>query len=73
MDDFYLFANCNFVPDRYNDVRETLLLPTEIASIIFTNMPNTVASSIRRSCFLRLLLRADHQNLLLWYPNRLRT
>lgn len=21
MDDFYLFANCNFVPDRYADVR----------------------------------------------------
>ena len=73
MDDFYLFANCNFVPDRYSDVRETLLLSIEVASIIFTNMPIAVASSLRRPCLLCLLLRADDESLLLWYLNGLRT
>lgn len=67
MDDFYLFANCNFVPDKYNDVCMLLFQLNSTA-----NAP-TVASRLRLPRNLRPRLRTHHKNILLRHPNRLRT
>ncbi|KAF2691947.1 hypothetical protein K458DRAFT_354097 [Lentithecium fluviatile CBS 122367] len=38
MDDFYLFANCNFVPDRYADWQSAY---DALATYVWTNEPTT--------------------------------
>ncbi|CAO2657445.1 Nn.00g035710.m01.CDS01 [Neocucurbitaria sp. VM-36] len=38
MDDFYLFANCNFVPDKYNDWQAAY---DSLASYVFSSEPTT--------------------------------
>lgn len=69
MDEFYLFANCNFVPDKYAAVS----IPTPPAKTFQFHglILVPVASRLRRPCDLRLRERAHNPNILLRHSHGL--